>query len=126
MGRVRCRSVQVVKRAGTIAVTLGLIASGVSLVACAGSDPEALGTLPTFVRETTTTTLPPPESWLVYEIKKYDTLGKIANWCGVTSEAIIAFNKLKDPNTIPFGTKIKIPEPQPVDLEKCVGTTVTN
>lgn len=45
----------------------------------------------------------------VYTVKKGDTLSQIAAKYGTTYQAIAAFNRIKNPNVIRVGQKIKIP-----------------
>ena len=46
---------------------------------------------------------------VIYEVKRYDTLTKIANKYGTTYKALAAHNKLKNPNLLFVGQKIAIP-----------------
>jgi len=51
-----------------------------------------------------------------YIVVKGDNLSKIAKRFGVTVEAIVKINKLKDPNIIKIGQKLQIPDKEAVTI----------
>jgi LysM repeat protein len=67
---------------------------------------------------TATITLTPPPSYTPtqewpkdYTVELGDSLWSIAEEFGVTIDLIIAYNQIEDPNNVPIGTTLTIPEP---------------
>jgi LysM repeat protein len=72
--------------------------------------------LPHTATATITLTPPPSETptpeWpKTYMVELGDSLWSIAEEFGVTIELIIAYNNIEDPNNVPIGTQLTIPEP---------------
>jgi LysM repeat protein len=55
---------------------------------------------------------PTPEWPKEYVIELGDSLWSVAEEFGVTIELIVAYNEIEDPNNVPIGTKLTIPEPE--------------
>lgn len=71
--------------------------------------PTATATItPTFTPSPTATEVWPKE----YIIELGDSLWSVAEEFGVTIELLVAYNEIEDPNNVPIGTKITIPEPE--------------
>jgi len=66
--------------------------------------------LPTFRpdKEISEITLPPLD-YIVYSVKKGDMVGEIASRYGVSQDAIISLNKLRNTRTLQIGQLLKIP-----------------
>lgn len=66
---------------------------------------------PTITLTPTPSNTPTPEWPKSYIMELGDTLSSIAEQFGVTSELIVAYNDIADPNNVPIGTELIIPEP---------------
>jgi LysM repeat protein len=71
--------------------------------------PTATATItPTFTHSPTPTEVWPKE----YIIELGDSLWSVAEQFGVTIELLVAYNDIADPNNVPIGTKLTIPQPE--------------
>lgn len=116
---VGCRTVIGVRRAERVLLVGSVAAAAVGLVACASTDPNAIGTLPilqTVPRsipvELQTTTTAAVE--IEYTVKRFDTLFEIAKAFGVTMDDLAAYNGIKkgEYDTIQSGQVLKVPNPK--------------
>ncbi len=94
--------------------------------ACGGED-GARSTLPPIVTTSTTTstiatTTTYPE---VYEVQPGDTIGIIARKFGVSIEAIVEVNNLRNRNDIQSGQKLKLP-PNPALTSTTIAGVATS
>ena len=67
---------------------------------------------PTITLTPTPSHTPTPEWPKTHIVELNDTLSSIANDLGVSVELIIAYNDIADPNNVPIGTELTIPEPE--------------
>ena len=93
---------------------VGVAVIAATTVACGTTDEASRQTLPPLVT-TTSTTVPPttaPEDAVrqFYEIKPGDSLGAVAASFGVPVSAIIELNQIENPDSIPVGLTIEIPQ----------------
>lgn len=90
-----------------------VVATGAVPAACGTTDEASRQTLPPIVTTTSSTTPPTtsPEQAerLFYEIKRGDTLAKIAASFNVTVQSIIDLNGIENPDSIAAGTTVEIP-----------------
>ena len=66
---------------------------------------------PTITLTPTPSNTPTPERPKTYIMELGDSLFTVATEFGVSSELIIAYNDLPDPNNVPIGTELTIPAP---------------
>jgi LysM repeat protein len=66
---------------------------------------------PTITLTPTPSNTPTPEWPKSYIMELGDTLSSIAEQFGVTSDLIVAYNDIPDPDNVPIGTELIIPEP---------------
>ena len=99
---------------------LALIAAGLMVSGCSGSDPAATvaPTVPALVIVTATPGLPPaptlPRSAEQrYIVREGDSLSIIAARFGVTEGAIMRANNLSNPDRVLVGQELIIPPPEP-------------
>ena len=100
-------------RAATRSVaTVGAVVALGVLSAC-GSDAPKTSTvrtaLPPLTTPPATSAVPTTTIAQFYEIQKGDSLTSIADKLGVDLAQLIALNKIKDPNKIQAGQKLRIP-----------------
>ena len=101
------------RRRGLLALTGALVVVPCIAVSC-GSGHRAVDTLPPIVTTTTTTTTIATTTTIqpTYTVLPNDTLFKIAQKFGLTTDAILAANpKITNPDKIDAGTVIKLPQP---------------
>ncbi len=116
------------RRFGVLAAALP-VAFAVVGSACGAIDEAAREPLPSIRTTTSTTTIPgttlPEGTRIFYTIKRGDTLASIAAATGVTVQSIIELNNITDPDSIPAGVTIEIPDDVFVidDLDSVTTTT---
>lgn len=85
-----------------------------ALGACGSSSGgKAADTLAPIATTTTTTTMPPTTTTIpsTYQIKRGESLSRIAKMFGLSTAALAAYNGIANPDSIQAGQVLKIPQP---------------
>lgn len=109
-----------------VALVGAALALAVGVSACRGGADDAGATLPP-IHTTTTTTVPPTtidERIIFYTVKSGESLSRIADKFCVPRDVLIDLYRErfpdKDPNAVPEGATIELPNPNVYVLAECV------